>query len=136
MKSRGRSILNKHNILKLIGYFLVLDLMFSPIIIFAATDSVVEMSKSTWFEQIKITAPSLICKSFIEDTDIALQMKNNNITYDNCLTLVPVISEKCVKQYKANLPMTITDEIADKWGKVIGECIGTNFAMQYLYQDN
>ena len=66
---------------------------------------------------------------------LATQMKIRNISYDHCVLLIPDIAQKCEKKYDANLPAIINEESAEKWGRVIGECIGNDFAMSYLYAD-
>lgn len=112
----------------------LIGLLFLPVFSFAA-DSSADLSKEVWLEELRESAPVPICKSFIEDASIIAQMKARNITYEKCVSLIPGITLKCEKKYSANLPSTINDEHAEKWGRVIGECIGNDFAMSYLYSD-
>lgn len=92
-------------------------------------------SKTIWIEQVKMAVSVPVCKSFISDESIASQMKARNINYDKCISLMPAVTDKCIKKYDLSLPTTINDESAEKWGRLIGECIGNNFAMSYLYSD-
>ncbi len=94
-----------------------------------------EISRAVWLEQVRGAASVPICKSFIEDESISAQMKSKNMSYENCVSLIPAIAEKCEKKFETSIPATINDENADKWGKLIGECIGNDFAMSYLYPD-
>lgn len=97
------------------------------------TDKPAEITKELWLEQVRLLAAVPICKSFVEDEAIAAQMKEHTISYEKCVSLIPGIAEKCEKKYDADMPLTINDESAEKWGKLIGECIGNDFATSYLY---
>jgi hypothetical protein len=97
-----------------------------------APDSVIEMSKDVWLEEVRKVVSDPVCKSFMADEIIAEQMKMRSISFETCMSLVPKISENCEKQYYSSLPTTITDMNAEKWGQILGECIGIHFAMSYL----
>ena len=92
----------------------------------------VEMTRGDWLTQVNTGIPEPVCKSFIEDPSIAAQMKVRNISYQSCVSLMPKIAENCEKKYATSIPATLDDQSAHKWGKVIGECIGNDFAMLYL----
>ena len=92
-----------------------------------------DLSKEMWIEQVKASSAAPICKSFMEDTSIAVQMTAHHISYEQCLSLVSTISETCVNKYSNEFPAIIDDLNADKWGRVLGECIGNDFAKRYLY---
>ncbi len=94
-----------------------------------------EITKNDWLSQVRAGVSVPVCKSFIEDEAIAAQMKTRDISYDKCLLLMPAITEGCIKQYDEKLPVTIDDITAEKWGKLLGECIGNNFAKQHLYTE-
>ena len=98
--------------------------------------SVADISKDAWLGQVKEEASVPICKSFIEDDVISVQMKAHHVSYSTCLTLIPAIAEKCGKKYDASLPTSIDSENSDKWGRTMGECIGNDFALSYLSQDS
>lgn len=104
-----------------------------PIVVLAAVPDLTGTAKNVWIEQVKMAVSVPVCKSFTEDESIAVQMKARNINYDRCLALMPAITDKCIQKYEANLPETLNDESAEKWGRIIGECIGNNFAMGYLH---
>jgi hypothetical protein len=74
----------------------------------------------------------LVCKGFLADETLSNQLDKLKINYDKCVTLIPVSLDKCVSQYYANIPATINDDSAGKWGHNIGECIGKDFAVKYL----
>lgn len=93
-------------------------------------------TKVMWLEQVKTGVAVPLCKSFIEDETISIQMKKNNIDYDKCISLMPRVTNDCIKKYDMSLPATISDVDADKWGRVIGQCIGNNFALSYLYNES
>ncbi len=95
--------------------------------------SATEMSKGVWLEKIKAVVPEPICKGFMEDASISARLKEKNISYDNCVSLIPAIADKCQKKYYDSLPAMINQESASKWGRTIGECIGGDFAINYLY---
>lgn len=94
--------------------------------------SLPEMTKDVWLAQVKKAVPEPICKSFIEDESIAALMTAHTISYDKCLSLIPPIAESCQKKYYLGIPKIIDRDSAEKWGQMIGECIGTVFAMEYL----
>lgn len=91
------------------------------------------VSKEEWLAQVKAEASVPICKSFTEDEVISVQMKAHQVSYDSCLTLIPGIAEQCGKKYEALLPATLDGDLSDQWGRTVGECIGNDFAMRYLY---
>ena len=99
-------------------------------------DIVSDISKNDWIKQVKEQVSVPVCKSFIEDEAIAAQMTARDMSYDKCLSLMPAVTEGCVKEYDARLPTSIDDISAEKWGKLLGECIGNRFAKQYLYTDS
>ena len=92
-----------------------------------------EMSKDVWLEKIKAVVPEPICKGFMEDASISARLKERNISYEGCVGLIPAIADKCQKKYYDSLPAMINQESASKWGRTIGECIGGDFAINYLY---
>ena len=94
----------------------------NPVVTAPVVNKPVEIMKDVWLEQVKLSAAVPLCKSFIEDEAIAEQMK------------VPSIAEACGKKYDAEMPLDINEEGAEKWGKLIGECIGSDFATNYLYK--
>ena len=98
--------------------------------------SVADISKDAWLGQVKAEASVPICKSFIEDDVISVQMKEHHLSYATCLTLIPPIAEKCGKKYETSLPLSIDAENSDKWGRTMGECIGNDFALSYLSPDS
>lgn len=91
-----------------------------------------EMSRDEWLQLVKTSVSVPVCKSFMQDESISAQMKVKHISYDNCLSNVPPIATQCEKQFFADLPMVINDQNAEKWGRLMGECIGNTFAVQYL----
>ncbi|MFY7698228.1 MAG: hypothetical protein ACOVQX_05395 [Legionella sp.] len=96
-----------------------------------ANDS--EISKDEWLEKIKGVIAEPICKSFTEDATILARMKEQKISVEKCASLIPAISDKCQKKYYDSLPAKMNQESASKWGRTIGECIGGDFAVTYLY---
>jgi hypothetical protein len=92
--------------------------------------------KATWLEQVKAGVSVPVCKSFVEDESISTQMTVRDINYERCLTLLPTITDKCLQKYDASIPAVLDDDLAEKWGRTIGECIGNDFAVTYLYSDN
>ena len=126
---KGIGIMKKHTKLYLLGT----AVLFWPLLSIAASaEGLAEMPKNEWLGQIKSAVPVPICKSFIEDETISAQMTAHNISYDKCVSLIPAIAEKCQQKYYASLPPTMNRENAEKWGRLIGECIGNGFAMDYL----
>ena len=99
----------------------------------APTATPTEMSKDVWLQKIKMVVPEPICKGFMDDASIAARLKEQNISMEKCVGLIPAIADKCQKKYYDSLPAMINQESASKWGRTIGECIGGDFAMSYLY---
>lgn len=91
-----------------------------------------EMSRDEWLALVKTSVSAPVCKSFTQDESISAQMKLKHIDYDRCLTLIPPIATQCEKHFFKDLPMVINDQNAQKWGRLMGECIGNTFAVQYL----
>ncbi|ASQ45619.1 hypothetical protein [Legionella clemsonensis] len=96
------------------------------------TNSTANMSKDTWFAQLKSLAPTMICQGFFDDASIKKKLNDRNIDNTKCVTLIAPSFEKCQSDYYANLPATIDSKTANTWGRKIGECIGTDFAKKYL----
>lgn len=103
---------------------------------YAAEDKdLAQLPKDIWLEQVKQAVPEPICKSFLDDASIAAQMSANHISYDQCLKQIPTLASKCEQKYYNSLPASITQENAEKWGQLLGECIGNDYAMHYLSVD-
>lgn len=92
-----------------------------------------EMTKDEWLEKIKTVVPEPICKGFMEEASIASRLKERNFSYENCVTAIPTIASQCQKKYYDSMPAMINQDNAAKWGHTMGECIGEDFAVQYLY---
>jgi hypothetical protein len=91
-----------------------------------------DISKDEWLGKLKEVVPTMICKSFTENEGANKQLLANNINYDKCVMLIPVSFDKCQKQFYADIPSTISNETAEKWGSSIGQCIGSDFAASNL----
>lgn len=117
----------------IIATTIALSSAFIPLTINAAqtTDSI-DMTKDAWLSQMSPILPDVICKGFIEDADLKKRFDDLKINYDKCLGYIPAISTKCQGQIYASIPEKINDASAATWGRTLGECIGKNFAEQYL----
>lgn len=93
------------------------------------------MPKDDWLGKIKVGVSKPICDGFFQDVSIGKQLNEKNIKMDQCLSNMPALTDLCIKKYYDSLPSTITEDVAQTWGKKIGECIGMEFAKQYLYPD-
>lgn len=93
------------------------------------------LSKDEWLQKLTSIAPELICKGFFKEESLNQRLTKLKIDYNKCLTLLPPSVGKCQKQYYSDIPMTIDQGIASKWGHTIGECIGKDFAIKYLLAD-
>ncbi|ARG98563.1 hypothetical protein [Legionella micdadei] len=91
-----------------------------------------ETPKDAWIRDLKELAPEIICKSFIQDSDLNKKMKAAKIDYEKCLTLIPASFDKCQAKYYSQIPDTITKKDAEKWGNNLGMCIGGEFTVNYL----
>ncbi|MFT4058422.1 MAG: hypothetical protein QM652_02630 [Legionella sp.] len=91
-----------------------------------------EISKSTWLDTIVPMLPSLICKGFMNDSDLKQRLDTIKMSYDQCVGAIPESVSKCQNQLYANIPDKISNSDAATWGKNLGECIGKDFAMKYL----
>lgn len=95
----------------------------------ASSDS---MTKDVWFSKLKAAVPDAICKGFLADSSLGPQLKQKNIDYNKCLTLIPASVDKCQNNLYSSVPATIDSSNADHWGNAIGECIGKDFAVNHL----
>lgn len=97
-----------------------------------AASSSDSMSKDIWFSKLKAAVPDAICKGFLADSSLGPQLKQKNIDYNKCLTLIPASVDKCQNALYSSIPATIDSSNADHWGNAVGECIGKDFAVNYL----
>ncbi len=97
-----------------------------------SADSSSEMSKDAWLKAMEPMLPGLICKGFMNDTDLKKRFDELKLTYDQCVTLIPDSEKKCQDQIYASIPDKINSESAGVWGKTLGECIGKDFAEKHL----
>ncbi|CEG56735.1 hypothetical protein [Legionella fallonii] len=91
-----------------------------------------EMSKDSWLNSMTPMLPDLICKGFMQDTDLKKRFDEIKMTYEKCVSLIPGSAKKCQDQIYASIPDKINSETAGTWGKTLGECIGKDFAEKYL----
>jgi hypothetical protein len=98
----------------------------------AAAPASTDIPKDTWLNQMLPMLPELICKGFLGDDNLKKRFNELKITYEQCVANIPAISAKCKDQIYAKIPATINNESAATWGRSIGECIGRNYAEQYL----
>jgi hypothetical protein len=92
----------------------------------------VDLKKDEWLKKLRGVAPSMVCKGFTENEGLNKQLALVKIDYDKCLRYIPAIYDKCQAQYAPMMPAIINDEAAAKWGSALGDCIGTDFAVNYL----
>lgn len=95
-------------------------------------EPVESMTKDQWLSKLESMAPTLVCDGFSKSEALNKQLAHANIDYAKCLTLIPASFSKCQAQSYANLPATIDKASSAEWGKVIGECIGTDFVVTNL----
>lgn len=98
----------------------------------ATQNAPTSMTKDAWLNQMMPLLPSLICKGFVQDKGLKQRFDEMKITYDQCVGYVPDIATHCKEQYYSQLPAMIDDEKAGTWGRVLGECIGKDFATKFL----
>lgn len=105
----------------------------------AATNNTIEgseaskaQSKDEWLSQLRTVVPGMVCKNFTQNEEVNKKLKAANIDYDKCVSLIPTSFDKCKEKYYSDLPATINQENAGKWGKNIGECIGADFANNHF----
>ncbi len=99
----------------------------------APTNTPNEMSKDEWLSKIKMVVSEPICKGFMDDASISARLKEQDINYEKCVGLIPAIADSCQKKFYDSLPAMMNQESASTWGRKIGECIGGDFAVSYLY---
>jgi len=90
------------------------------------------MTKDIWFSKLKAAVPDAICKGFLADESLGSQLKKKDIDYNKCISLIPASVDKCQKELYSSIPATIDSSNADHWGNAVGECIGKDFAVNYL----
>lgn len=91
-----------------------------------------QMPKDSWLNSMNPMLPDLICKGFVQDTDLKKRFDEIKMTYEQCVTLIPDSAKKCQTELYAQIPDQINNEIASTWGRKLGECIGRDFAEKYL----
>lgn len=91
-----------------------------------------EVAKDTWLDQMLPMLPELICKGFLADENLKKRFNELKITYEQCVASIPAISTKCKGQVYDKIPKMINNESAATWGRSIGECIGKNYAEEFL----
>lgn len=101
-----------------------------------SSDTPVVMSKDKWLNSMTPMLPDLICKGFIQDKDLKKRFDEIKMNYEQCASLIPASAKKCQEQLYANIPEQINASTAGTWGKTLGECIGRDFAEQYLVPKN
>ncbi|HBB6897882.1 TPA: hypothetical protein I8038_001937 [Legionella pneumophila] len=117
----------------LIATTLVLSTSLFPLISNAEdTANPNEMTKDAWLNSMTPLLPDLICKGFIQDTDLKKRFDEIKMTYEQCVTLIPESTKKCQDELYASMPDKINSETAGTWGRSLGECIGKDFAEKHL----
>ncbi|MBI2786486.1 MAG: hypothetical protein HYX60_09390 [Legionella longbeachae] len=91
------------------------------------------LSKDDWLKSIKQSLPDLICKDFQNDPQLKKQLDDIKMTYDQCVAVIPESFDKCQQKLYASIPDQINDNSLSVWGRSLGECIGTDFALKYLF---
>ncbi len=94
----------------------------------------IKLTKDLWLKSMDPLLPSFICKGFIADASLKKSMDNIKMTYEQCVSSIPEISNKCQAKIYDQIPAEIDHDSASTWGRALGECIGRNFAEQYLLQ--
>lgn len=92
-----------------------------------------EMPKDEWLSKVKMVVSEPICKGFMDDPSISARLKEQGITFEKCVGLIPAIADSCQKKFYDSLPAMMNQDSASTWGRKIGECIGGDFAVSYLY---
>ena len=90
------------------------------------------MAKDAWLDAMAPMLPNMICKGFMGDAELKKRFTEINMSFDQCVGIIPEIEKKCREQIYKDIPATIDDQSASVWGKKLGECIGKDFAEKYL----
>lgn len=91
-----------------------------------------EMAKDKWLSAISPLLPELICKGFMQDSELKKRFEEIKMTYEQCLSAIPESMNKCQAELYSKIPANLNSESAGVWGKALGECIGKDFALKYL----
>jgi hypothetical protein len=97
-----------------------------------STKPATEMGKDAWLSSMTPMLPDLICKGFIQDTELKKRFDEIKMTYEKCVSLIPESAKKCQNEIYASIPEKIDGKSASTWGRTLGECIGKDFAEKYL----
>lgn len=93
-----------------------------------------KMPKEAWLKELKGLFPIPICASAMEHEAIVATLNEQHIDLKKCInSVIPKLFNRCKKKYYDDLPQIITQESAKKWGEQMGQCIGLDFAMDYLF---
>lgn len=92
-----------------------------------------QMQKDEWLKSVKVIISEPICKGFMQDASISARLNERQVSYEQCLKIIPQITDQCTEKYYQELPEMINKESAEKWGHIYGRCIGHEFANMYLY---
>ncbi len=116
----------------LIAATIALSSMLLPLTATAVDSSSSEMTKDEWLSEMNSALPDVVCKGFFEDETLKKRFDELKISKDKCMGYVPAIATKCKEKIYDKIPAKIDDKSASTWGESLGECIGQNFAEQYL----
>jgi len=101
-----------------------------------ATAAAADPSKDDWLLLLKDAIPGIICKQLMQKEDASNKPLYGNMTLEQCTKSMPVSFEKCKNQYYPAIPATMDKDSIDKWDKTLGECMGMDFAINYLKTDS
>lgn len=97
-----------------------------------APEAIEQMQKDEWLKTVKIIIPKPVCRGFMDDSMILARLNQQKLSYDQCLTIIPKITDQCTEKFYQELPEWLNQVSADKWGEMYGRCIGRKFAKMYL----
>lgn len=92
-----------------------------------------QMPKDLWLDKVKEIIPEPICKGFMDDASIAMRLNERHMTLQACKDAIPKMMQQCQQKFYSQMPAMIDQEAAATWGRMLGECIGGEFASSYLY---
>ena len=98
--------------------------------------TIVGINKDSWLKSVTPILPSLICKGFANDPELKIRFDEIQMTYEQCITVIPDSVSKCQRELYSEIPDKINNDNAAVWGKSLGECIGKDFAIKYLIPKN
>ena len=90
------------------------------------------LTKDEWFSILTPLIPKTVCTDFFKDKKYVKRFQKINMSYEKCVSLMPLSVSKCQSEIYAKVPGSIDRKASSIWSKKFGRCIGKDFAKQNI----